>query len=132
MYVDQNLDWVTARANCFTRRVFHDIRDEVEKDVSTRNALITDRQKADFVGFQIDPKDGASFVVHRNGAGLVSRVTFKCDESTIMVLDEAGKKLIEAKLTLNDTGECRLVVGKDELSHWQFRRRALQDLFFSF
>lgn len=126
------MDWVTARANCNARHVFHDIRDEVEKDIATRNTFITERQKADFVGFQFEPQDAASFAIIRNGASIVSRITFKCGDSAITVLDDAGRKLVEATLTLNDAGECRLAVNKEELAHWQFRRRALQDLFFSF
>ena len=132
METDVNLDWVTTRANCNTKRVFHEIRDEVEQDVKTRNSFITERQRADCVGFLFEPKDGDSFAVIRNGAGIVSRITFKCDASTITVWDGDGKKSVEAKLTLTDAGECMLAIGKEELAHWQFRRRALQDLFFNF
>jgi hypothetical protein len=38
--------------------------------------------------------------------------------------------LLEAGLTLNDEGECRLRTGEQELTFWQFRKRALYNLFF--
>jgi hypothetical protein len=36
----------------------------------------------------------------------------------------------KATLTLNDMGECRLKINGQEREFWQFRRTALEDLFF--
>jgi hypothetical protein len=39
---------------------------------------------------------------------------------------------LSARVTLGDSGKCRLRVKEQTLRFWQFRRRALEDLFFGF
>ena len=130
----REFDWVTARTNCSIDRVFLDLRQEVQQDVTTRNGLVSTSQKQDLIAFTFEPKEQQpnAFAVVRNGANVMSLVNFKRDNSAILAIDVNGKVIVEAKLTLNDFGDCRLVVGKDELTHWQFRRRGLQALFFDF
>jgi len=46
------------------------------------------------------------------------------------VNDKDGKKILEATLTLNDSGECRVKIGGQEYELWQMRKKALENLFF--
>jgi hypothetical protein len=38
--------------------------------------------------------------------------------------------LFRASITLTNGGQCKLRVGEEELEQWQFRRMALEKLFF--
>ena len=58
------------------------------------------------------------------------RVEFCRCEKTIQVNDKDGKKILEATLTLNDSGECRVKIGGQEYELWQMRKKALENLFF--
>jgi hypothetical protein len=134
---NDRFDWVTKRSECVTFHVFKELIAEVETDVKNRNDLLDAYQKENHVSFKAEAAthDGSTFFVHRSGVGLVSSVTFKCDETEISAYDDNNSKFLQASLTLNDMGQCRLVVkdadGKElEISHWQFRRRALHNLFF--
>jgi len=49
---------------------------------------------------------------------------------TIQVKNGDREVLFEAGITLNDAGECKLRVDTEEVESWQFRRRALEELFF--
>jgi hypothetical protein len=44
-------------------------------------------------------------------------------------MDEDKEKCI-ATLTLNNEGECRLLVNGQELEEWQFRKMMWEELFF--
>lgn len=134
-----NLDWVTARAQCATRRVFLELKDEIEADIEIRNGLLTPAHQSNLIEFLVDPHVARTqggvdtFKVHRNGAGVFSMLKFECNDSSIKVLRTETKEVIaEASLRLNDEGQCRLVVEGKELTHWQFRLRALHDFLFGF
>lgn len=131
-HLSQNLDWVTVRASCTVECVFQELREEIKSDITTRNKLLTGLQKEDSISFHLKPDSENSFAVVRNGLNIVSRTTFKCERSAIQAFNGAGVQIIEARLTLNDQGECRLVVDGCELTRWQFRKRTLQSLFFEF
>lgn len=61
----------------------------------------------------------------------VTRVYFELAKEEILVLDDARNVVIKAELTLNNDGECKLKLkNSEELDSWQFRRMALQQLFF--
>ena len=51
-------------------------------------------------------------------------------ESCIVVVDENDKELFSASVTVNNDKECVVVVGDEELEQWQFRKKALETLFF--
>lgn len=72
-----------------------------------------------------------SFAVTLTGNGIPHRsVSFSLIGEVIVFRDDQKDVSIAAGLTLNDSGECRLKVGSDERESWQFRRAALEDLFF--
>jgi hypothetical protein len=57
-------------------------------------------------------------------------VQFTIKNSVIEALDESGIKVISATLTLDDNGDCRLLVDTKEKLSWQLRKLALGKLFF--
>jgi hypothetical protein len=121
----QNFDWVTARAECSVNVVFRMICLGIESDVVKRNALIG-------TGSPFFTKyEGDDLVVFRK----VQRspfLVFRQTENGIEVLDGHSKAVrLSSSITLCDDGQCRLMVGGAEREFWQFRRRALEGLFFS-
>ena len=109
-------------------RIFKQLQGEVQADVDKRTSLITQVEKSNYLGFVIDAKD-EYFVVHRNGASLMSLLQFRLHNSAIEVRDAENKLILSATLTLNDEGRCMLLVDGKELEMWQFRRRALESFF---
>jgi hypothetical protein len=122
----QDLNWVEARSLCSPVAVFEKIKLQVEEDVRVRNASLGgSRTQFRFIA------NGGSFVVAMDAPGVVGRgVKFILTQTGIEVLDAKDKKLLEASLTLNDDGECRLKVDNLEREFWQFRKQALETLFF--
>src|ERR1700687_5927128 len=121
-----NFDWVTERSLCSSVKVFETLKLQVTKDIETRNKLRPENSSYEFHFVT----NGDSFTVAKEGNNLHETVTFKLVGKAIQVLDKNGKKLIEATLTLNDDGECRLKINGRELESWQMRGLVLEDLFF--
>ena len=126
----QDYDWVNARGECSPFIVFTTLRGQAESDVEKRNALREKRQETNLVALNITPSPDR-FIVHREQVGRAASLQFSWTKTGIEVRDDDGKVILEGILTLNDDAECRLRVGKDELTFWQFRRRALEALFFN-
>jgi hypothetical protein len=57
-------------------------------------------------------------------------VRFTLTDDEIEVLGHGVNVKFTARLTLNDDGECRFLIGSTELDLWQVLRRALEPLFF--
>ena len=121
--IPKNLDWVSVRAKCSMASVFDALKDEVQKDVISQNSL------PDHSKFEVKFNNGSFTVISGDGA-VIKAMVFTLTGETIQVKNAARKVLFEAGLTLNDAGECKLKVGDQELELWQFRRRALEELFF--
>jgi hypothetical protein len=66
-------------------------------------------------------------------AGNILGVRFKLQpaDGRIRVEGDGVHVVFFAGLTLNDDGECRLVVDEQQLDLWQVLRRALEPLLFS-
>jgi hypothetical protein len=125
--MEPDFNWVTARSSCILSLVFEKIKLEVEHDVKTRNLLLP--ADAD-IKFRL-LLNGNSFVVAVAGweVGNYS-VKFILSDGAIVVRDAQDKITLEATLTLNDEGECMLLVAGKEREFWQFRKEALDQLFF--
>ena len=82
------------------------------------------------VRFKLEPGE-RNFFVHRSGENVVESLEFIYTESGINVRNEKHEVKLSANLTLNDQGECKLLMDGKELDEWQFRRRALEELFFT-
>lgn len=118
-------DWVSARFNCSTAKVFEKLRAGVRADVEAIQA----KTAGAHYGFDFS-SNGDSFVVLLQGNQLHDSVVFRLKENSIFVMDTNDKELFAARPTLNDKGECVVKIGDRECEIWQVRKRALEGLFF--
>ena len=131
MATDRDFDWVTTRASCSVQGVFALLLLETEKDVKRRNSLLGAEKgfRFEFEGTE------SSFQVSKIINGLSSHaynpksVQFSVNGESIAVSGSV-KAAFSATVALNNDGDCRLKIGDEELMNWQFRMRALQELFF--
>jgi hypothetical protein len=120
-------DWVTARSLCSLRKVFETLTLEVQGDIETRNNLRPDGAQYKF-----------NFVRKENAATVFLEantphwfVKFILLDKKIEVRDQNDKLMFETTVTLNNEGECRLLVKSMEYTLWQVRKLALEQMFFS-
>src|SRR5579859_4914404 len=105
----RELDWVAQRDGCVPSQVFQKLRREIQADIDVRNPLLTESQRAgQKIKFHLEAESDSYFIVHRNGAGIVSYLPFRLNGSAIEVLDKKGNPIISATLALNDEGRCLL------------------------
>jgi|GEM_PF-1199749 hypothetical protein len=126
--IPYELDWVTLRAGCSVGHVFNELRMEIENDVIAINGV--KRLQEDFRFVVELLRDGTTIVIGQ--INIIPRILVKIGivDETIMVKDEGNKSEWNARVTLNDEGRCVLQSDDGVLEHWQFRKRALQRLFF--
>lgn len=122
-----DFDWVRERHRCSPLAVFEALKIQLEKDVKARNAVRGDDRYYgfDFTVFQVD-----SIVVARNGNNISDAVTLSLVDEKIVVYDRKRTVLLEATLTLNNKGECRLKIKGEEYELWHLSKMALEELFF--
>jgi hypothetical protein len=121
-----SFDWVKARAACSRQVVFKEL------ELGARNDVASIREeRPDSAGeFEFLVTDGG-FSVMRQGKMRAESIDFTLEGESISARDpRPGGTSITATLTLNDKGDCCLKVGNQELEQWQFRRKALETLFF--
>lgn len=124
----EDFDWVTAQSACSLTKIFETLKLQVLQDVEIRNKL-----RPQLAGYKFDMAIKAShFTVFVESNSPHWGVQFSLSEKTIEVRDDRNAVMIEATLTLNDQRECRLKIKGQEHELWQFRRLALEKLFFSF
>jgi hypothetical protein len=123
-----NFDWVTAVASCSVGSAFVRLRTQVEQDVETRRAL---RPQAEHYGFRFQANNDYNFCVLVEGNGIHKSVCFELQKKAEQIQVHRGAEIVKAKMTVNKDGECRFLVNDEELEFWQFRKRMLEDLFFS-
>jgi hypothetical protein len=126
--------WVLARFKCSVSEIFQQLDVGIRDDVEKRQTL-ADTNKED-VRFSVSANiSGSRFSVSRLDNVLyqlhMQYVYFERHRNEIQVLDNKHEIVLRATLTLNNEGECKLKVGDEELDQWQFRRKALEELFFS-
>jgi len=119
-------DWVTERSNCSLPKVFTALREQVEADVKTRNALRPGNSPYEFSV----KEDNGEFSVLLKAQQLRQSVVFSLDDHAILVRDDKSNPMFEVTAAFNDEGECRLKVNGAERDFWQVRRMALEDLMF--
>jgi hypothetical protein len=123
-----DFDWVKARSECSLVAAFIRLKKNIRSDVEAANQLYKDIHRK----FGIIVHDGGTFAVYEDAIPH-QNVTFKLNESRISVSGECdGQDEVKffATLTLNKDKKCMLLVGGDELEEWQFRKRALEAIFF--
>jgi hypothetical protein len=120
-----DFDWVKARSECSMTKMFMRLKADVEEDVEAANLLF----KGTGVKFGFTP-NAASFTVYQDVIPL-KEVSFTLNQYNISVGDGREKIKFSATLTLNKDKQCRFLLGTEELEGWQFRKKALELLFFS-
>jgi hypothetical protein len=130
---------VTARAECTARSMFKRLRHEIGADVAMRSKYLSESQKSNGLSFSVEDQNDDSFVVYRKGLGLAGTVSFGIIGPSLVAIDGAGGTM-EATIGMNDSGRCMLrvprpdnsgkVTGHYEIETWQFRKKALEGLFF--
>jgi hypothetical protein len=124
----QNFHWVLARAKCSAANVFKELELGIRDDVEKAQSLV---EKHETIVFSVSQTQNNRFSVLRVDDPITSAsesVDFSCINSAILVHGEGVNMC--ALLTLTNDGECKLRVEDDELDQWQFRKMALQKLFF--
>lgn len=128
--VSEKFDWVTARKDCSLETIFEKLRLGVKGDVEKRQGFsgsTGDGFVEKFTFVSIAERFSATFstpIARRT-------VIFSLGNDCIHVSDETDKELLRATVTLNNDKLCRLVINGEELEEWQFRKKALENLFFT-
>jgi hypothetical protein len=128
MPLPADFHWVVARSKCSIAVVFTELQLGAVDDAKKAHSNLSQEGWPTFEATNII---GNSFCVVRAHNPVCSkRVEFSRSENEIQVRDNDGKLFMTATLTLTNEGECKLKVGDQELDQWQFRRMALENLFF--
>jgi hypothetical protein len=123
-----DIDWVSKRAECCLTSVFLTLKAGAERDVKTRNNTICREDRGERRGFGFKD-NGESFSIFTEAAPVTKILDFKLLDHHITVNSE-GSVILKAGITLNNQCECKLVADGEELYDWQFRKMALEKLFF--
>ena len=127
-HASEDFDWVSAQAKCSTALMFDRLRARVEEDVRGRNG-------------QLGRRDGWKFEFYaEEGMFEVSRLVGSDKVGAVVQFERVGRRIhvsgedidvdLTAIVTLDTTGTCRFVVGEAMYSDWEFRKMALELLFF--
>jgi hypothetical protein len=127
--IPQDLNWVEKRASCSATQLFYELRNGINNDIAVFNLfkkLPSDQQ------FAADmTSDGTTICVGQHGIQVRPIVYVGFAENKIVVRDMVKQLNWSAEAKLNQEGRCilRLEDGT-ELEQWQFRKKALEGLFF--
>lgn len=129
------LDWVQARMSCTVAEVFNKLWLAIEIDVATLNAA---KKLSEDLQFKVDRHpDGGTICVWQPKKVPSTRVLITAAADKIKVTQESDTKNWSVTLGLNDEGRCILRLCDEkgeptafEMEHWQFRKKALESLFF--
>lgn len=126
--IPPELNWVQKRASCSAEQVFRELQAGIENDIAAANQV---RRLAPDMRFDSRLTDnGRVFVVAQMGV-TGPRVVFFIHSGSIEARDEANQTRHVVSLMLNDEGRCKLKLEDGrELEQWQFRKLALEGLFF--
>jgi hypothetical protein len=124
-------DWVKARNDCSIDTVFDRLRLGVQGDVVKRERIRAssgaDPRKGKFTFASNIGRFSASFRTHDNEGSVI---IFTLRRNRIVITNDQDEQLMSATVTISDDRECRIVVDGEQLEEWQFRKRALETLFF--
>jgi len=123
----EGFDWVAALGSCTLSVIFEQLKLDVESDVGKRNTALKTNNKN--YSFRVVANTDGFCVSRADGTDRRRVAQFTIKNSTIEVLDESGRKVTSATLTLDDNGDCRFLVDGKEKVSWQLRKLALEKLF---
>src|SRR5258708_4513895 len=116
-----DVDWIKARAACCFEVSFRQLQVAVKRDVESMNAVLVEANRPVSCEFG---NTGNRFLVTISGKGFpVRSAEFTLTSSAISIeVDKPIAKKLTAIPSLNPDGECKLVVGGQELELWQVCR----------
>lgn len=133
---DPDFEWVVARAKCSASEVYSDFALQIKHDVEIRNKLLSGKERKHEINFSFGGgyEQTSLIVAVQTGGHLleekrITQAIFTKIPEGIAVEYPNGKKLTGI-LTLSQDGECRLKVDEIEYNFWQFRKLALEPIFF--
>ena len=121
-----DFDWVTARAKCSTAVLFEQLQADVEQDAARARELMDE-------GYSLEVKrysDRMILVILADNLGVAESIRFKLENNAIMVTRRDDVEIMRGVPTISDDKQCRLLVDGKERELWQFRKLALEGLFF--
>ncbi len=123
------IDWVTKRAACSAARVFRELCQGIEGDVQRINSVAQLREREHFT-VELNP-EGTTIGIGKPHLSPRRRVLVTLDGNVIKVHLDGVENDWQACVGLNDQWRCifKLQDGT-ELEQWQFRKKALEALFF--
>jgi hypothetical protein len=131
--VPENLNWVKVRAACSIGAMFKALELGAHEDVAEVTLLI---KPQDNIAFSVVANHRRFSVIREDGATagtpvpVTREVNFVLEGKAIVISDGNGRLQLKATITLNNEGQCKLVVENNEVEQWQVRRMALEKLFF--
>jgi hypothetical protein len=126
-------DWVKARHECSLSKAFDKLRLDVKADVDTRQSLRVKPLGWDGFeyGFSFSANGSSFYVTIHAGTGRNRQgVIFRLEEKYIAVFDENDKEMFRAMVTIDNDRQCKFFVNGELLEDWQFRKKALEHIFF--
>lgn len=120
----EELNWVAKRAECSLSLVFAALEMSLHGDVKARNAAQPPRK------FEVLAVDGRIRVLDVSHGSNGPYVEFRQTENAIVAENNRQWPTIAGHLAIDDEGECRIGVHGHLLKLWQFRKAALEALFF--
>ena len=126
--IPQELNWVGKRAACTVAQTFKEVLIGINNDVeainAARNIPVESRFSADLT------TKGTTVGVGQHGPFRAGRVMIGIVGETIEVRDGVTQPWT-VTVSLNNEGRCTLKLEDGtELEQWQFRKKALESLFF--
>lgn len=133
---DPNFEWVVARAKCSASAVYSDFAQQIKHDVELRNNLLSGKERKHEINFSFEGGyEQTSLIVAVQKGGqlleekrLAHAIFTKIPEG--IAVEYSDEKKLAGVLTLSQDGECRLRVDAIEYKFWQFRKLALEPIFF--
>lgn len=125
--IPQDLNWVEKRAACTVATVFNQLCDGIRDDVQAFNSIsaLADQFQADM------HSTGTTILVGQPNEVPRKRVYIGIVGKKVQVFREWDNGKWSVSLGLNNEGRCILRLDNgSELEQWQFRKMALESLFF--
>jgi hypothetical protein len=129
---DPNFEWVVARAKCSASEVYSDFALQIKHD----NNVLAGKERKHEISFSFGggyEQTSLIVAVQRGGQLLEEKrlahaIFTKIPED--IAVEYSDEKKLAGVLTLSLDGECRLRVDGMEYNFWQFRKLALESIFF--
>lgn len=127
--IPPELNWVEKRAACSVQQVFSELVRGIDNDVATLNQIRQLPEQTRFVAEMLS--DNSTVVVAQINIPDRVRLKIGIAGDRIETAGQVGHEKLSARVTLNNLGRCVLVLDNgEELEQWQFRKMALEGLFF--